>query len=205
MGTADARPRPVTFCLAPLAAIGMNARTARPHGDWSSGLEEGVEVKAVVRSIILAGVLGLLPVASAQAACGIGTQLWEGSNSTATKILASITNFWTLKAISTTFEIAGCTSANNWFANASDARVEQFASQNLDHLATDMARGRGEHLDALGQLISLRQTDRGEFRALTQSHFEELFPNDHASVLEMLGTLKELMAESSALSSYVKS
>ena len=47
-------------------------------------------MKAMVRSILLAMLLGLMPVASAQAACGIGSQLWEGSNSTATKTVGKI-------------------------------------------------------------------------------------------------------------------
>jgi hypothetical protein len=161
-------------------------------------------MRTFLRSIAFGLILGLVPAGFAQATCGIGSQLWEGNSSTGAKIMASITNIWTAKAISTTFEIAGCTEADNWFANASDARLRDFANQNFDHLAINIARGQGEHLDVLAHMIGLRESDRAEFRGLAQSHFVQLFPNDRVTVPEMLGTLSELMATSDALSSYVK-
>ena len=157
-----------------------------------------------LRTILLSSILALTFAGSAQAGeCGIGSKLWAGSSSTGAKIMASITNIWTLKGISTTFEILGCTAADNWFKKGAGA-VTQFTGENFDHLAEDMSRGRGEHLDALASMIAIDEAHRPEFRILAKKHFEELFPNDEVTVGEMLEVLANLMAARAPLSIYVK-
>ena len=165
---------------------------------------EGIVKKSVI--VIVAGaILALVPAGTAIAACGVGTTIWEDNDSTGAKILAFTTNFWTFKGISTTSEISGCEEENNWFKRASNAELREYASQNLDHLASDFARGQGEHLDAIAHLIQLGFVDRDEFRALAQINFEMLFPHDHVTAAEMLGNLRQLMIENDTLASYVQS
>jgi hypothetical protein len=162
-------------------------------------------VKTFVISIVLGGFLALAPAGSALAACGVGTTIWGGKGGTGGKVLAFTTNLFTFYGISTTFEISGCTEKDNLFKRASAAKLRYFASQNLDHLAVDMARGHGEHLDVVAHLIQLREGDHAEFRALAQDNFESLFPHDYVTSDEMLGTLRRLMSENDALSGYVQS
>jgi hypothetical protein len=169
-----------------------------------STLAEG-DVKTIVKSILLGAFLALAPASLALAACGVGSTIWEGNTSTGAKVLAFTTNVWTFKGISTTFEIAGCTEKDNLFKRASSAKLRYYASQNLDHLAVDMARGHGEHLGVVAHLIQLREEDHPEFRALVQDNFESLFPHDYVTADEMLGTLGRLMSENDALSGYVQS
>jgi len=164
---------------------------------------EGI-LKNLERIIVLAVFLALAPASTAFAACGIGNKIWEGNDGTGAKILASTTNFWTWKGISTTFEISGCGEEDNWFKKASNEKIHYYANQNLDHLAADFARGRGEHLDAVSHLIQIRGEDRGVFQALAQNHFESLFPHDHVTAAEMLEQLSQLMTENDTLASYVE-
>jgi hypothetical protein len=138
------------------------------------------------------------------AACGIGTKIW-GKNTLSAKILAFTTNVWTFKAISTTSEILGCGEEDNIFKKISSAELRYYASQNLDHLAADFARGRGEHLDAIAHLIEIRAEDREVFQALAQNHFELLFAHDDVTAGEVLIQLSRLMTENDALASYVES
>ena len=163
-------------------------------------------MKAIARLIVLGAFLALVPSSTALAACGIGSTIWEGNNGTGAKLLAFTTNFWTLKGISTTFEIAGCGPENNLFRRAStDAKIRHYASQNLDHLAADMARGRGEHVDVFAHLLELSVEHSVVFRSLAQDNFETLFPHDHVTSEEMLGTLRRLMLGTGVLSDYVTS
>jgi hypothetical protein len=163
----------------------------------------GEDVKTL-GSYLLGSVLVLALAGPAQAAeCGIGSKIWAGNSSTGAKIMASITNYWTLKGISTTFEILGCTAKDNWFKKGADA-VTQFTSESFDHIAEDMSRGRGEHLDALAEVIAIDEAHRAEFRGMTRSHFEELFPSDEVTVGEMLEVLANLMATRPSLSVYVE-
>ncbi len=161
-------------------------------------------LKNLVKTIVLGGFLALAPAGTAIAACGLGNTIWEGNESTGAKILAFTTNVFTYKAISTTSEISGCGEEDNLFKKISSAKLRYYASQNLDHLAADFARGRGEHLDAVAHLIQIRAEDREDFRALAQNHFETLFPHDHVTAAEMLEQLSQLMTENDALASYVE-
>lgn len=154
--------------------------------------------------LALGSFLALAPANASFAACGFGTAIWEGSDGTGAKILAFTTNFWTFKGISTTFEISGCGEADKLFKKISSAELRYYASQNLDHLAVDISRGQGEHLDAIAHLIQIRSEDRDDFQALAQNNFEILFPHDHVTAGEMLEQLRQLMAANDALESYVE-
>lgn len=166
-------------------------------------------MKTIGKILACVGLLVLVPGA-APAACGVGNKIWEGRSGIAPRVLAFTTNFWTFKGISTTFEILGCTEKDNWLRKGADkatssARIRHFANQNLDHLAVEMARGNGEHLDALGRLIQLQEEDRASFHSLVQNHFEALFPHDDTTAGEMLSALGRLMEESPDLAHYVES
>ncbi len=161
-------------------------------------------MKTFVTAIVLGAILALAPAGSAIAACGVGTTIWEDNEGTGAKILAFTTNVWTFKGISTTSEISGCGEEDNLFKKASSAKLRHYANQNLDHLASDFARGQGEHLDAIAHLIQLRAADRDEFRALAQDNFESLFPHDHVNAGEMLSRLRQLMIENDTLAIYAQ-
>jgi hypothetical protein len=153
--------------------------------------------------MVLGGLLAFAHASSATAACGIGTKIW-GNEGLGRKIVAFTTNYLTFKAISTTSEIMGCGEEDNLFKKISSAKLRYYASQNLDHLATDFARGRGEHLDAFAHLIQIQVEDRDHFQALAQNHFEYLFSHDHVTAEEMLEQLSQLMAADEALTRYVE-
>ncbi len=142
---------------------------------------------------------------ASQAACGIGSNIWEGDDRTIAKVAASLTNFWTAKGISTTFGLAGCTEDDNLLKQASNERLRHFASRNLDHLAIEMARGEGENLDAFAHLLSVRPQDRAHFRSFVQRNLADLLTHDHVSSDELLANLNRLMAQDNELSDYASS
>ena len=162
-------------------------------------------MKFVTKLIALGVFLTLAPSTAALAACGVGTTLWEGNESTGAKILAFTTNVFTYKAISTTFEITGCDESDNIFkkASSSDEQIYDYASLNMDHLAVDMARGRGEHIDVFAYLLGISDEHSSGFRSVAQQNFEALFPHDYVTTREMLIGLRRLMVESPELSEYV--
>jgi hypothetical protein len=162
-------------------------------------------MKAISSSIILVSVLVLAPIGAAQATCGIGSSIWEGNNGPGAKLLASTTNFWTMKAISTTFNIAGCKEGDPLIGDSSNAKAHHFASANFDSLARDMARGSGEHLDAFATLMQVSQEDQPGFRSLAKQNFALLFPHDRVTVGELLITLDGLMVEGETPSGDVES
>jgi hypothetical protein len=185
---ADGLPNPLSI------ATRFTIRSTDPEGT----------LKNLVIVMVLGSFLALAPASTATATCGFGNKIWAGNDGIGAKILAFTTNVWTMKGISTTSEISGCGEENNLFKKVSSAELRYYASQNLDHLAADIARGQGEHLDAVAHLIQIRVEDRDDFRALTQHHFEVLFPHDDVTAGEMLEHLSQLMTDNNALASYVE-
>ena len=157
----------------------------------------------ISKVFVLGTILSLAAAGTAQAACGIGSNIWEGDDRTSAKILASLTNFWTAKGISTTFGLAGCTDEDNLLKRASSQKVRHFASGTLYHLAVEMARGEGENLDAFAQLLLVREEDRAHFRSFVQANFSALVSHDHISADELLDNLDRLMSQDAELSGYV--
>ena len=155
-------------------------------------------------SVGFAFVLTCTTADSALAACGVGNKLWEGNNSGVARVVAFTTNFFTFYGISTTFEIAGCTAKDNIFKRAAAEKVHYYASSNFDRLASDMARGDGEHLDAFAALLQLDEGDRAEFKMFSQENLEYLLPRDDVTVDEFLAELGHRMAENETLSRYVE-
>ena len=149
-------------------------------------------------------VLACTTADSAFAACGIGSKIWEGSGMPGARVVAFTTNWFTFKGISTTFEILGCTEKDNIFKKVASAKVRDYASNNFDRLASDMARGDGEYLDAFASLLELDAKDRAEFKAFAQENLEHLFPRDDVTVEEFLAELGHRMAESATLSRYLE-
>jgi hypothetical protein len=157
------------------------------------------------RTLVMAaiGVMASSGVALADpdVGCGWGTLAFKGQTGTAAKVLAATTNS---SLGNQTFGIssgtAGCKRGGTVTA---DARLDMYASANIDQLASDMAAGRGESLDTLAQLIGVTDADKPAFFALTKNNFGALFGGDQVTAGEMLGSLKGLMASDAQLSQYV--
>jgi hypothetical protein len=134
--------------------------------------------------------------------CGPGTQIWHGSKGVAPKVLGATTNgSFGMQTFGITFGTLGCHQGGTVTA---DARVQMFASANLDRLARDMAAGRGETLDAFAQLLGIRDGDRPAFFHFTQVHFADLFASDEVTSTEMLGSLERLMTSDPQFATYTK-
>jgi len=164
-------------------------------------------MKTITKIIALGAFLAFVPSTTALAACGVGSTIWEGHEGMGAKILAFTTNFWTFKALSTTFEISDCDASDNIFKKVAslDEKIYDYANQNLDHLAVDMARGRGEYVDVFAHLMGMSDQHSAELRILAQQNFGALFPHDYVTTREVLLSLRRLMVESPELSVYVTS
>jgi hypothetical protein len=164
-------------------------------------------MKSIAKIVALGALLTLAPAmsASAQPICGFGNRIWEGHDGIGAKALQCTTNFWTYKSISTTFEISGCDASDNIFKKVAsqDQKIYDYANRNLDHLAVDMARGQGEHVDVLAHLLGLPHEHTDALRDLAQQNFATLFPHDSVTTRDVLVGLSHLMVENPELSDYV--
>ncbi len=134
--------------------------------------------------------------------CGWGRMLWQGQSGLLPHTSAATTN---------------SSSSNQWFGITSgtlgcdpDATVnndyqrEVFAVSNYDNLAREAARGEGDHLSTLAEIMGIETSDRVVFYSMTQHNYETLFGASMNDPMKMLTTLDATMRTNPVLARYVK-
>ncbi len=107
--------------------------------------------------------------------CGLGTILWgdKADNSVMSQSLQATTNgLFGNQTFGITSGTLGCEQPKNV---ATNDRLLEFAAANMDNLARDIARGEGESLETLAELLAVPAQNRGEFYANLQGNFGDIF------------------------------
>lgn len=146
-----------------------------------------------MKKLLLAAVLTLLcaGVASAGSArsntgCGLGSLLWENKadSSVASQSLQATTNgTFGNQTFGITTGTLGCSTPAKVVKSE---QLNRFVKSNLDNLATDIARGGGESLDAFAELLQIPVEKRAEFAAKLQSNFAKVFTSDQVVLAEVI-------------------
>ena len=123
--------------------------------------------------------------------CGLGKVVWadyQNQKSIAPQVLQSTTNG---TSGSQTFGISsgtsGCTNDGTVMA---EHKVNVFAAANYDSLSQEMARGGGEHLASLAELMGIPEESRAQFFALAQTQYANLIASGDATPAAMIATLQ---------------
>ena len=123
--------------------------------------------------------------------CGLGTVLWAGNadDSVVSQTLQATTNGTFANQL---FGItSGTLECEQPSKIAASERLMEFASRNMDNLARDIAKGQGESLDTLAELMEIPAAGRPEFAAQLQSHFGNIFvigTENAATILDRIAT-----------------
>ena len=133
------------------------------------------------------------------AGCGLGTAVvFPDANEWHEHVLAATANGTSgNQTFGMTSGTLGCESANGPLKAA-----EAFMNDNMDQLAADSARGQGETLDALAQVMGVEAADTAAFRATVQSNFDSMFTTE-ATAGYAFRSLTEAMSQDEALQKYV--
>ena len=141
---------------------------------------------------------GAIANANGPAGCGVGTAVvFPDANEWHEHVLAATTNASSLNTVSMTANLLNCDSANGPLKLA-----EAFMNDNMDQLAADSARGQGEALNTLAQLMGIEAADTAAFRATVQSNFDSMFTTE-ATAGDAFRSLTEAMSQDEALQKYV--
>jgi hypothetical protein len=131
--------------------------------------------------------------------CGWGSLLFDGNSGVGAHIFAMTTNGSFGNA---TFGMSsgtlGCDPSQP--IRYKGGRV--YISANMTKLAEDIARGEGETLDGLSEVMGVAAADRPAFNALAKSHFDTLYPNEAVTSDQVMDTLQALLKADPALSKY---
>lgn len=146
-----------------------------------------------MKKILLAAILTLLCAGAASAGsarsntgCGLGSILWENKadGSVASQSLQATTNgTFGNQTFGITTGTLGCSTPAKVVKSE---QLNRFVKSNIDNLATDIARGHGENLDAFAELLQIPVEKRGEFAAKLQSNFAKVFTSDQVVLAEVI-------------------
>ncbi|NIQ98130.1 MAG: DUF3015 domain-containing protein, partial [Desulfuromonadales bacterium] len=75
---------------------------------------------------------------------------------------------------------------------ASNDRLNEFASRNMDTLAKDIAFGEGENLETLAELMEIPAAERPAFYASLQGNFTDIFVTGEETSAQMLDRIASI-------------
>ncbi len=107
--------------------------------------------------------------------CGLGTKWFGDKSGLLMHSLAATTNGYT-----GTFGVTTGTSGCDQFEGIvfDSKRVEKFVASNMDNLAKDIAKGQGEYLNTLADIMEVKNNDRGVLFSTLQKNFDKIYTTD---------------------------
>jgi hypothetical protein len=142
-----------------------------------------------MKKILLAAALTMISAgtvyADANTGCGLGSLLWAGkANTTVSQAFQATTNgTFGNQTFGITTGTLGCSTPAKFVKSE---ELNRFVKSNIDNLATDIARGHGENLDAFAELLQVPVEKRAEFAAKLQSNFAKVFTSDQVVLAEVI-------------------
>jgi len=126
--------------------------------------------------------------------CGLGKLAWADyshQKNIAPQVMMATTNG---TSGSQTFGISsgtsGCTNDGTIMA---EHKVDVFVAANYENLSQEMARGGGEHLASLAELMGVSEASRPDFFALAQAQYANLVVSGNNTPAAMIETLQSGM------------
>ncbi len=151
-------------------------------------------------AVVLMAGMAMTAFADNDVGCGAGTILWAGQEGIVPKVLAATTNgSFGNQTFGITTGTLGC-SPNGRIS--SRVRLTEFTGANMDQLAYDMSVGQGESLNTLADMMQIPTSLKPRFFALTQAHFEQLFPSTQQNAGAVVDRLESILKSDSNLSAF---
>lgn len=133
--------------------------------------------------------------------CGLGAEVLEGKSGKGSNIAAALLNNIVVPA--TTFMttgggILGCDPTQTV---QNEEATEIFVASNMDQLSSEVAKGGGEYLNVLAELMGIADEDRAAFQIVAQQNYDRLFATD-ADAKRVIESMETAMLSDSSLSKY---
>ena len=152
--------------------------------------------------LIIALALSIPVAASADnvGGCGWGSKLFDGQKGIAPQVLAVTTNG---TSGNQTFGISSGTSGCTQDGTVvSKWKTAAFIDSNMNRLALDVSRGKGESLDSLAAITGVSSEDSARFNKVLQQNFALIFSGPSVTSNEVAQSLKNILGSDVSLSKY---
>ena len=67
-------------------------------------------------------------------------------------------------------------------------------ADNMDSLAKDIAKGKGEHLDTLASLMNIPQKDKVAFNSKLQKNFSRIYTFEDVTAVEVIRNIEAVIS-----------
>ena len=135
------------------------------------------------------------------AGCGLGSEVLEGKSGKGSNVGAAILNSFPIPNtffMTTGGGIMGCDPTQTV---KNEEATEIFVASNMDQLSSEVAKGGGEYLNVLPELMGIADEDRAAFQLIAQQNYDLLFATD-ADAKRVIESMETAMLTDSNLSKY---
>ena len=143
-------------------------------------------MKKIILSVI--AVIALSTTVSArvnnQTGCGLGSQLIKDDSSAVMLSLQATTNG---TSGNQTFGITSGTSGCKKVKFVMNERAEEFVASNMDQLAKEIAKGHGESIDTLAELLNVE--NKASFAASLQQNYNSIYTSQKVEMNDVLDNI----------------
>ncbi len=121
--------------------------------------------------------------------CGMGSIWFAEKEGMLFHLLATTSNGY-----SQTFGISSGTSGCQQFNGiVFNSRMENYVAQNLDNLATDIARGNGEYVQTLAILMEVPDASRAAFYSRLQQNFSRIYTSPDVNATDVVRNISSVV------------
>ncbi len=128
---------------------------------------------------------------SSNTGCGLGSLIWQGkANSSVFQAFEATTNgTFGSQTFGITTGTSNCSQPSKFVSNE---RTNEFVVANMDNLAKDIARGGGETLEALADLMQIPAGERAAFYQKLQTSFAKIFTSEDVVLASVMDNVADL-------------
>lgn len=124
--------------------------------------------------------------------CGLGTMLLGDSEST--MVVNLVVTFLNGLCANQTFGItSGTLGCDRPASFAENKQVIEYVNDNMDHLIVDVARGNGDSLDSLADLMQVAPAARADLYAKLQWNFDSIFTSVDVSADDVVKNISKVV------------
>ena len=155
--------------------------------------------KLLVAALLVASPMVVNAKDYGAAGCGVGSIIFDGKSGLGPHVLAATTNnFYGTQTFAMTSGTLGCD-----VNDPIQSHAALYIDSNLDNIAADVARGEGEALMALAELLNVEDSDRATFSSVLKKNFDVIFTTDSVSSTDVMRSLRSVMQADADLAKYV--